>query len=367
MPNEAVNMLGMAESTALADLDKLGAKTVKTPEEAAKLPEGTEFVDPSGKKRVVPFRPRSIEDVDSLPEGSEFVDPSGKLRKTPTYQGLDFTTQTLYDMAATDKEREKILNRAYSGKVKRRERTGELYVEEEGGVLRRSKGFTQAPGAFAAAQAAPVLGSIAGEIGGGVAGAAGGPVGAFGGAVAGGAAGGAAGQAFNDAILALAGVYDRSAGQEAGRIGRCGAIRAAVVRQSGRVIAGAARHQGHSPSIVLPKILPHFLAPHPGGLRCKLASIARARRFAPVPPGPMFPELPHVIQNIVEVFDPAFHTQKPLLQSATDYYEKSSWHGLAQIQGNWRRETGQACRCPQAAVSTEKAGEAVLGRTRDRA
>src|SRR5580693_6988178 len=183
--------------------------------------------EPQEAKKVANF---GLEEVDTLPEGAQFVDPQGKTRQTPTYEGLDFTTQTLYDMAANDKEREKALSRSYPGKVKRQERTNALYVDDDG-TMRRSKGALQTPtaaAAFAASQAAPVVGSIYGEIYGGLAGAGAGTAvepgggtaaGAFGGAVAGGAIGGAVGQAFNDAVLTLAGVYDRSVGEEAGELG----------------------------------------------------------------------------------------------------------------------------------------------------
>ena len=361
---EAIDMLGIPESQELKTVSSYGLKKVGSPEEAAKLTPGTEFLDPEGKKRVVPFKPTSIEEVDTLPEGSQFVDPTGKLRQTPTYEGLDFTAQTLYNMAANDKERTKALERSYPGKVKKRERTGELYVDDNG-VLRRSKGLLEAPGAFVASQAAPVAGSIAGEIGGGIAGGVGGSIipgagtaaGAFGGAVAGGAVGGAAGQAFNDAILTLAGVYDRSAGEEATEVG-LSAASGGFGTAAGRVVAGAAPIIKDTAKRVLPKFANWVAGTQPEELA---RGIKLREQGVMVPPSPMFPEVPHVI-NVVEVFDPAFHTQKPLLQSATDYYERTGTDLLKS------KEIGVAkpgkITDPEAAVSTEKAGEAVLGRSR---
>ena len=358
---EMLDIIGLPESTEAADVTKFGLKTIDKPEEAAKLSPGTEFLDPTGKKRVVPFKAKTPAEAETLPEGAEFLDPSGKLRKTPTYQGLDFTAQTLYNMAATDKEREKALERSYPGKVKRREHTKDLYVEDEGGVLRRSKGVMEAPGAFAASQAAPVLGSIAGEVGGGIAGAVGGPPGIYGGALAGGAVGGAAGQAFNDSILTLAGIYDRSAGQEAYELalsGTAGAVGTAI----GRGIAAAASvikdTAKDTAKRVLPKVANWVAGTDPEALR---TGIKLREQGVLVPPSPMFPELPHVI-NVVEVFDPAFHTQKPLLQSATDYYERTG-SKLLQSKEIGVEKPGKITD-PAAAVSTKKAGEAILGRTR---
>jgi len=133
MPEATLDLLvpGFGEATDPEVIAKSKIKHANTPEEAAKFDPGTEFTDPSGKKRVVPFRPKTIEETESLPEGSQFVDPEGKLRQTPTYEGLNFTTQTLYNMAATDKEREKALERGYPGKVKRRP-GGDLYVVPRG-------------------------------------------------------------------------------------------------------------------------------------------------------------------------------------------------------------------------------------------
>jgi hypothetical protein len=357
MPEATLDLLvpGFGEATDPDVVAKSKLKTASTPEEAAKFEPGTEFLDPAGKKRIVPFRPKTIEETESLPEGSQFVDPEGKLRQTPTYEGLNFTTQTLYNMAATDKEREKALERGYPGKVKRRP-SGELYVEEDG-KLRRSKGVLDAPGAFAASQAAPVLGSVIGEIGGGVAGSVIPGAGTFVGAVGGGAIGGGVGQGFNDAILALAGVYDRSAGQEAAEVGLATAT-GGVGTAAGRVIAGAA------PAIkdVVKNVAPKFANWVAGTDKEALQTgIGLREQGVLVPPGPMFPELPHVI-NVVEVFDPAFHTQKPLLQSATDYYERTGTE-LLKSKEIGVPKPGKIVD-PEAAVSTEKAGESVLASTR---
>src|SRR6516164_414035 len=79
---------------------------VNTPEEADKLEPGTQFLDPEGKKRVVPYRPTTAEDAAALPEGAQFLDPEGNLRVNPRYEGVGFTAQILHDMALTDQGRE---------------------------------------------------------------------------------------------------------------------------------------------------------------------------------------------------------------------------------------------------------------------
>ena len=81
--------------------------TVNTPEEAARLSAGQSFIGPDGKERVVPYKVARPEDIGNVPDGADFMGPDGKLRQKPTYQGIDFTAQTLYDMGVNDKERKR--------------------------------------------------------------------------------------------------------------------------------------------------------------------------------------------------------------------------------------------------------------------
>ena len=331
-----------------------GLPHIDDPEEAAKLPPGTEFLSPKGKG-TVPYRPKDPDEAATLPEGSTFITPEGRRMKTPTYEGLDFTSQTLYNMAVNDKERRKILERGYPGKVKDNERTGEMYVDDDG-VRRRSKGFSQRPAEFFAAQAAPVAGSMAGERIGGALGSVVGPAGTFGGAVAGGALGGAAGQYFNDSMMALAGVYDRSGGEEAKELALSGGM-GGVGTAVGRGIAAVAPAVKGAIQNSVPKALASFLGADEAGVE---QALTLREKGALVPPSGWAKEAP-ALQNIVEVYDPHFRTQKPLLQSTTAHYEKGSKDILGQVGVS----DVESLTKPEAAVSTEKAGEAVIGRTRD--
>lgn len=315
--------------------------------------------------RTVPYRVNALEEADSLPEGSQFVDPGGKLRQVPTYGDLDFTTQTLYNMAANNKERQKILEQAHPGKVKQNPRTGEFYIDDDGKLI-KPRGFSESPGAFVAGQAAPALGSIGGEIAGGVLGGAAGSVfpvvgniaGGVAGGVAGGAAGGAAGQAFNDSMLELAGVYDRTAGEEAEGLGLSalfGGVGTAVGRGAAAVapaIKGAIRNS-------LPATAAKFLGADPEALQTAIRLRGPNGEGPLVPPSRWAKESPH-LHLLVEKFDPTFHTQNPMLQSATEHYEDNAKAVLESLGAKVPKKITE----PEAAVSTEKAGEAILGRSR---
>jgi hypothetical protein len=319
---------------------------------------GMDYLDPKGQKRTKPYRVKNADEYAALPEGVPYIDPEGNSRVSPKYEDLDFTTQTLYNMSVTDAERKKALERGYPGKVKTNKQTGQMYVDEDG-TLRRSRGYNKSPMSFIAGQAAPVLGSIAGEVAGAGAGtmAAPGP-GTFAGAVGGGAAGGAAGQGFNDAIMALAGVYDRTGTEEAGNLGLAGLFGAGGTAV-GRGLAVAAPAIKGAVRNVLPKAAADFLGATPEGV--SQASALREQGTM-VPPSAWAKEAPHII-NISERFDPAFRTQDPLLQSATGHYEregKSVLEGLGADTSKVKSLTE-----PEAAVSTERAGEALLGRTRE--
>ena len=53
--------------------------------------------------------------MSTIPEGAQFLDPEGQLRQKPTYEGVGFTAQTLYDMAINPKEQKRALEYAYPG------------------------------------------------------------------------------------------------------------------------------------------------------------------------------------------------------------------------------------------------------------
>lgn len=345
----------------LTGINTQGFSTVAEPtkisgdEEFEALAPGTRFTGPDGKERVKPYKVEGDADYSEVPEGSQFIDPKGQLREKPKYEGVNYTANTLYNMAVNDQERQKALEFEYPGKVKPLPEGG-FYVEDEGGVKRKPKGFTEAPGSFLTAQAAPVAGSVAGEIGGGLLGSVAGPVGTVGGAVAGGAGGGMVGQGFNDAILQLAGVYDRSGGEEALNIGLSGAA-GGVGAGVGRAFAAVAPMLKGAVRNVLPRAAVDFLGAEPAGLSTAIG--LREKGVPLVPPSMWAKEAPHV-QNLVEVLDPAFRTQKPLLQAAEGHYEKSAGEILEQFGV---KPSGSLLN-PTAEVPTKEAGEKLLLKTR---
>jgi hypothetical protein len=342
----------MPGAAGLADEPKLPEP--KTPEEASELPEGSEYLR-EGKKFSIPYRPKDPSEAAALPEGALYVTPDGQQMRVPKYEHLDFTTQTLYNMAANDKERKRALERGYPGKVKENKQTNEMYVDDDG-TFRRSRGFVGSPGAFAASQAAPVLGSIAGEVGGAIGGSVLPGAGTFAGAIAGGAAGGAAGQGFNDAIMALAGVYDRSGGEEAEGLG-LSAVMGGGGTFVGRTAAAMTPVAKGAVGAALPRTANWFLGTDP-------EKLTQARRLnekgVQIPTSGVFPEAPH-LANVTEVFDPAFHMQDPLRQSAEQHMERESGDILGQLGVE---KPGKIVN-PEVAVSTEAAGESLLGRTRN--
>jgi hypothetical protein len=325
----------------------------ETPEEAEELGPGARFYMPSGEIGTVPFRPKTVEEADMLPEGAYFIDPHGKSGITPSFKDIDFTANTLYNMAVNDEERKSALERSYPGKVKEHPRTKELYVEDEGGVLRKPRGFARAPGAYLAAQAAPMIGAVGGEIGGAAIGSVSPGPGTVVGGIGGAFVGAAAGQAFNDAILGLAGIYHRGKGEEAAAMGEVGTA-AGVGAGVGKVGAAAYPAVKGYLKRIGPKGVASFLGAEQEGLE---RAIRLRGEGVLVPPSGWAKESPH-IHNIVEVFDPTFHTQKPLLQSATEYYERKAG-GILERTGAKRPTSLVEA---EAAVSAEPAGSAVLQR-----
>jgi hypothetical protein len=352
-----VDLASIGPEGVTPDLEKTPPSVTDTASYDAISP-GMDYLDPKGQKRTKPYRVKDADEYAALPEGVPYLDPEGNARTSPKYEDLDFTTQTLYNMSVTDAERKKALERGYPGKVKTNKQTGEMYVDEDG-TLRRSRGYNKSPGSYIASQAAPVIGSIAGEIGGAAGGTlvAPGP-GTVGGAIAGGGVGGAAGQAFNDAIMGLAGVYDRTGAEEAGGLALSGLFGAGGTA-AGRGLAAAAPAIKGAVANVLPKAAADFLGATPEGV--EQASNLREKGTM-VPPSAWAKEAPHII-NISERFDPAFRTQDPLLQSATEHYEREGKEVLGGL-GADKAKIGKLTD-PEAAVSTERAGEAVLGRTRE--
>lgn len=333
---------------------------ITSPEEAAKLSPGTTFIGPDEKERVVPYKITRPEQIADIPDGADFTGPDGKLRQKPKYEGIDFTAQTLYDMGVNDKERKKALERSYKGKV-RDDPSGGFYVEDDDGVMRKpGRGVSKVTGAVASA-AAPTILSVLGALGGGAGGSAVPGAGTVVGTMAGGASGGMLGQTFNDIIMGLSGTYDRSRMEQAAETGLAaagGSMGAGVGRGISTVVPSL-RSGVSAATAAAPAAARSF-----AGIKTaeEKANLTMARELAEknvlVPPSAWAPELPHG-QNIVEVFDPAFHTNQPLLQSATAHYEKSAGEILTSLG---IKDPGSLTK-PLADVPTKEAGEAIMRRT----
>jgi hypothetical protein len=345
-----------ATGTPALDPDKplKTTREVKTAEEYAALEPGFKYVDPEGKTRQKPHAVSDAASYAAVPEGETYVDPSGKKRQKPIFDGIDLTAQTLYDMAVNDKERRNVLVRSYGDDAVKQDEFGGFYVDAgDGRRLKPGHGNIAKRGAaFVASEAVPVAGAVAGAVGGGAVGSLVPGGGTIVGGIAGAGGGAAIGQGFNDIILGLTGVYDRSIGEEAGTLGTA-AAGGAVGEGAGRLVVGGARLakdlvvQGKA---ALPGRFNAFLGTDPDKLRL---SSSLADKGVLTPPT-WAEESPH-LRNIVEVFDPAFRTQKPLVKSATAYYEDEAKKLLA-TQG--MTHEGSVVE-PSAAPSTLKAGEAV--------
>lgn len=338
------------------EAQKLDIPKIETSREYDLLPQGQDYVDPEGKKRLKPWTVTSAADYENVPEGVEYRDPTGTTRLKPRYQGIGFTAQTLYDMAVTDKERSNILEKWYPGKVKKAE-GGEFYVDDDGTLRKPGRGVERVLG-FGAAAAAPTgLGAL-GALGGGATGTLAGPVGTVAGTVAGGFSGSVLGQSFNDLILQLAGVYDRTATEEfvnLGTAGLMGSAGAGVGRGAATIVRGVGGLS--AVGAALPQLGAKFVGAEAEGLR---TARSLADKGVLPPPSGWAKEAPH-IQNIVEVFDPAFHTQEPLLQSATEHYES----GAQSILRDLGVEKPGPVVKPTAAPSTEEAGVKLLAKARE--
>lgn len=351
MPRGAPVPEGLSAPPTIADADAYEA-----------LEPGKKFTDPEGNVRTKAWKVQEDSDYDIVPEGQQYLDPQGQLRTKPLYQDVDFTSQTLHTMAANDKERRKALERSYPGKVKQLP-NGEFYVDDEG-TRRKPRGITdpnaswKSAGAALTGAVAPMAGAMTGEIAGAIGGTAASPgVGTFAGGMTGAGLGSALGQGFNDLVLQLAGVYDRSDSEEISGLAKAGAIGAGgagLGRVAGGVVAGA----GGVPQAInslAPKAANAFLGVDPEGLK---TAISLADRGVAVPPSGWAKGAPHV-QNMVEVFDPAFRTQKPLLQAATEHYEKTG----GQLLKDLGIQDPSSITKPLEAVSTQKAGETLLRKT----
>lgn len=338
---------------------------VYTDDDYERVAPGTMFVDPEGNKRRKPLPSiKSDKDFDALPEGARFLDPEGNERQKPVYEPLSYTAQSLYSMAVTPKEKKKALEKFYPGKV-REVSEGEFVVDDDG--------VTRAPGRWGS------FGSAAGMVGGNLAPIAGGVIGGVVGAPLGGlpAAGSAAlgtlgGQYFNDIILRLNGVYDRT-GEEEIKDKAIGAGLSIAGDVVGRGVAAAVPSVKHGVSKItnaLPDLANKFLGTNAD-------DVTRARSIAELGEKPsdsallrsfgvtgtdtgvgistIAKESPH-LQNVHEVFAPGFDTSRSLERSAETAYNKMA-QPLLEAQGVQGIDDLVA---PSAAVSTKDTGERLI-------
>ncbi len=335
-----------------------------------KLEPGTHFIAPGeDKPRIKQWEVRNTEDYEAVPEGVEYRDPQGVTRKKPKAEAFSFATQTLYDMAVNPAEKRKAIARGYGEDTIRADpKTGEFYAEKDGQIYRPKGGFGSL-----AAMAAPVSLATVGAIGGGAAGTAAGPgpgnlLGGMGGA----AGGALLGQQFNDMVMQLAGTYDRTPVEKLTEMG-LGAASAMAGGGVGRGLAAIAPAIKGGVRAAGPQAAAHFLG-------ARLPETQMARELAEkgekqgtgalgamgmsetdtlVPPSSHLFEAPH-IHNMAEVFDPAFHTEKPFAESAARHYETEGKKILGGVGVN--RE--ESLVNPTRAVSPEQAGVSILARAR---
>ncbi len=311
---------------------------------------GQSYLDPEGNKLKRYHEVKDENDYNAVPEGAEYLDPEGTLLTKPKYEGVGFTAQTLFDMATNDRERQKALERSYPGKVKK---VGDQFTVDDDGVLRKPRGMTETAvglGAGLTAAAAPTALSIAGEIGGGI-------VGSLPGAIGGGMGGAMLGQSFNDGILALSGVYDRSIGEQALDTGIAGLVGGGGT-VAGRVIGGATPYIKGKIQNAAPQAVADFL-----GVDAKALETAiklREEGVELVPPSAWAKEAPH-LHNLVEVLDRAFRTQDPLEMARIKHFEGK---GADILKANGINPDGSLIN-PTAKVSSREAGEKLLVKSRE--
>lgn len=310
---------------------------------------GTKYVDPQGQTRQKPWVMKTDRDpiYDRIPEGEIYTDPTGQRRRKPKYQGVGFTTQTLYDMAMTDKERENALAHGYDrDKIKSDKRTGELYVETSDPAVRLAPGrgnIATRVGAGTLGLAAPVGGAIVGSVGAG-------PWGTLGGALL--------GQSINDAVLIWTNVYDRSFVEQAATdvlaggsaltgygVGKGLATMAPALRTVPQVIAG----QG-------PRAVANLLGANVNPEATRRAA-ELARQGVKTRPSAFMMEAPY-LKKTVEEFDPTFRQQNVLQESARAHYEEKGGELLREMGVDVTEPLTKATVRP----SAEAAGQALLKR-----
>lgn len=324
----------------------------------AQLRPGQKYIDPTGTERQKPVR--NERDYEMIGEGEEYTDPEGNIRVKPKYEALSYSAQTLHGMAINAKEQKKALEYAYPDAEITQDHNGEWIVNDNG-VMRKAgatRGVKPFLGAVTAG-AAPTTGAVLGALGGAVVGSAAPGPGTVAGTAIGGASGAIAGQMVNDMVLhAIAGT-DRTPGEEATNLALAG------------LTGGAGAGVGRGAAVVVPSVKAGASAAGaalPGALRSVTGATKEGleqghelmKRGYAVPPSATMPEAPH-IQNMVEVLDPAFRTNKPLVQQNLAAYEKEAGGVLKEAGVPEFQDLVKAPSLtnPEAAMPTARVGEAL--------
>lgn len=332
---------------------EVSAPKITTDEEYDALEMGAKYLAPNGNLKQKPYEVKFDIDYESVPEGAFFRTPEGNVKQKHVTEGLDLTTQTLYDMAYSEKEKQNVLGRvAGKEKVKQDPFTGEFYVDMPnntrvkpgaGNILKRGA-------AFVGAEAAPIgFGAVEGFLGASRGGAIGGPPGAIAGALTGWALGTATGRAFNDSILQLAGVYDRTPQENIKALAHAAAYGAGgegafrVVAKFAPNIASVLNYVAERVPEMGPRILAKFVGATQVPEQTKLA-LQIAEKGGKPPPSSYMPESPY-IKKVVEEFDPIFRQQMVMARANEDYYLRAvneilDKMGVPQSErATWRKAT----------------------------
>lgn len=334
---------------------------VTTLEDYDRVPRGRAYLDPQGQRRFKPIADES--DYASIPEGAEYADPEGNIRTKPKYEGIDFTPQTLFDIAHSDKGRRMALEKFYPGKV-RDDPEGGFFIEDEGGKLRKpGRGFNAATG-LVASEAIPGVLATLGSLFGGAVGTA---VEPGGGTVLGGAgggyAGGYAGQRINDIFAQIAGVYDPEGGEENARLagvsGMAGDVGGRAVSAIAPTVKQGAQAVGRGASKTVNKFLGTSAEKLETGIPiAEFGEIPGAGPFGlskpgtAVSPSAMFESSPH-LTNVAEILQQKFDKSDTYLVNAERFMDKRAKDILA------HKDIGALVESivhPKAAVPTEEAG-----------
>ena len=313
---------------------------------------GTRYIDPTGDTVVKPWQVQSESDYDRVPEGQFYLDPSGEYIQKPVFEPLNFTQQALYDMASSASKK-KVLEKYYPGKVK--EDSKGLYVDEGNGKLKRPG--VRDVGSFAGkvgGEFFPVAGSTGGGIVGGV-------FGNLPGAIGGAAAGGVAGQGINDSVLALAGIYPESAGQEALRLAGAGVMGAAG-EGAGRALGAVVPTIREGISKATEKGVPWALNKALVGAATTTEDLVLGEKLTargyPAPPSMVMKGAPR-LQNAVERFRERYNLGA-MRSELEPYYEEESTKILDKL--GIKQEPGEKILHPTEAIEKETAGIALQER-----